>query len=121
MSEMTQRDIDTANEIASKFCVQCDGSGAYQVDEDEVAQCQWCDQIKPEVSKLIAQALHEARLEGREEMFNLFAYTKEFEKWLINEVKLAKSVSSYTGSYVESVLTKYNEFRNNNAEAIRSL
>lgn len=34
-------------------CTYCDGSGARQVSEDEVEQCQYCDEIKPKLADFI--------------------------------------------------------------------
>lgn len=41
-------------------CPECDGSGATQISEDEIRQCQWCDEKKK------AQALLGADVSGKE-------------------------------------------------------
>ena len=44
---MTHTQSDSLTKILEALkCIQCDGSGAVQVSEDEVEQCQFCAEIR---------------------------------------------------------------------------
>lgn len=45
-------------------CTYCDGSGAMQISEDEIEQCQYCYEIKPNIADFILSYTSQLREEN---------------------------------------------------------
>lgn len=68
-------------------CTYCDGSGARQLSDDEIEQCQYCDEIKPTIADFILareEAIHFSW--QRKEIDRLTEY-KARESRILGEVK----------------------------------